>query len=144
MHQMKSLLFIFSDELTSVKRCKGNENEELQEASLLESNKHKYEKPVKKSDHLDQVDSDGFSHALYPELDMIFPNLRNQFFTYAEVMLEVFCSHLKAVPPSSIALLSWMLFIFMCDNSSDVVLGYYGIAIYFGYFILLLCDIVLS
>lgn len=115
MQQMTSLLFIFSDELTSVKRYKGKGNEELQEASLSESNKHKYEKPVKKSDHLDQVDSDGFVHALYPELDMIFPNLRNQFFTYAEVMLEAVCSHLKAVPPSSITdILSW--FSELCSN----------------------------
>ena len=102
MHQMTILLFIFSYEITSVKRCKGNENEELQEASLLESNKHKYEKLVKKSDHLDQENSDGFSHALYPELDMIFPNLINQLFIYVEVMLEVAYSHLKVVPPSSI------------------------------------------
>jgi hypothetical protein len=115
MQQMTSLLFIFSDELTSVKTYKGKGNEELQEASILESIKHKSEKSVKKSDHLDQVDIDGFVHALYPELDMIFPNLRNQFFTYAEVMLEVVCSHLKAVPPSSIPdILSW--FSELCSN----------------------------
>ena len=115
MQQMTSLLFIFSDELTSVKTFKGKGNEELQEASLLEFDRRKSEKPIKKSDHLDQVDSDGFVQALYPELDMIFPNLRNQFFTYAEVMLEAVCSHLKAVPPSSIPdILSW--FSKLCSN----------------------------
>lgn len=115
MQQMTSLLFIFSDELTSVKTFKGKGNEELQEASLLEFDRRKSEKPIKKSDHLDQVDSDGFVQALYPELDMIFPNLRNQFFTYAEVMLEAVCSHLKAVPPSSIPdILSW--FSELCSN----------------------------
>ena len=68
----------------------------------MESNKHRHEKPTKKCDHLDEVDSDGFLHDLYPKLDMIFLDLRNQFFTYTEVILEVVCSHLKEVPPSSI------------------------------------------
>ncbi|KAH9298581.1 hypothetical protein KI387_030263, partial [Taxus chinensis] len=121
MREMTGLLSIFSDELISVKTSfKRKGNQELQEDSFLEFNVGKLEKPVTTVNDLDPVDSDGVVHAFYPEMDRVFPDLRKQFLTYAEIMLEAVCLQVKALPPSSIPdILSW--FSELCSNPfSDI------------------------
>ncbi|XP_057857616.1 uncharacterized protein LOC131066784 isoform X2 [Cryptomeria japonica] len=116
MRQLTGLLSIFSDELISVKSSfKGKENEGLQDACFLEFNVGRLEKPVTINSPLDSLDSDGVVHAFYPEMDVVFPELRKHFFTYAEIMLEAVCLQVKAMPPCSIPdILSW--FSELCSN----------------------------
>ncbi|KAG6557533.1 hypothetical protein Mapa_000807 [Marchantia paleacea] len=131
MQQLTSLLLVYSDELSSVsgwKLRKIKEEDVMIEAAyrVATSDGQNLDRGSN-GDPSNQTDPGGLVKALYPELDLVFPQLRNQFSQFANAMLESVCQLLKAVPSSTIPdLLSW--FSEVCSEPFPPSVKGYGLA----------------
>ncbi|KAL3678453.1 hypothetical protein R1sor_021409 [Riccia sorocarpa] len=106
--ELTSLLIVFSDELSSVsgwKLRKPTEEDVMVEAAyrVATGSELNYSLPGPNG-----ADRGGLVKALYPELDLVFPQLRTEFSRFADAMLDSVCRMLRTVPSSTIPdLLSW-------------------------------------
>ncbi|KAF3776715.1 hypothetical protein EJ110_NYTH47549 [Nymphaea thermarum] len=127
--QITTLLSIFADELASLNNVSDQKSEpviyELFGSQKQPSENEVFNNPSKRSH------AEGFLRVLYPEFYKYFPNMKMQFETFSEDIMEAVCLQLRSFSSSFIPdVLSW--FSDLClwqreqpyDNQIDHVKGY--------------------
>lgn len=107
--ELSRLMLIFSDELVLIggfQSGKGGEDN-----GHIEQVTKGYEECAESvSQEVGQIDRSGLVKVLYPELDEVFPNLKLQFRSFAQTIMDSVCLQLKEVPRAAVPdMLTWFL-----------------------------------
>lgn len=131
--QLTYLLSIFADDLAVVDNVVNQKYEEVTEDSQGEhgSSAKKGVEHGKGVEHSNQYHEDQSFPVIYPELWKFFPNMKKQFETFGEAILEAVGLQLRSVSSTLVPdvlcwfseLCSWP-FSFASPNGSDIVKGY--------------------
>ncbi|XP_037492516.1 uncharacterized protein LOC105632528 isoform X3 [Jatropha curcas] len=103
--QLTCLLSIFTDELVAADNVVNHKQEDVK----IEQLGVKQDFPIHKGLEIsDQQDGDQSFHAIYPDLNKLFPNLKNQFEAFGEHILEAVGLQLRSLSSSTIPdILCW-------------------------------------
>ncbi|KAL5834799.1 hypothetical protein ACOSQ4_014296 [Xanthoceras sorbifolium] len=102
--QMTHLLSIFADELALMDKVIDRKREDLK----IEQSGVKQASRNKRSELSDQQLGDQPFHVIYPDLSKFFPNMKKQFETFGETILEAVGLQLRSLPPSVVPdILCW-------------------------------------
>ncbi|KAK1587446.1 hypothetical protein Q3G72_012954 [Acer saccharum] len=102
--QMTHLLSIFADELALMDNVVDRKREDLK----IEQSGVKQAPMTKRSEFSNQQHADQSFHVIYPDLSRFFPNMKKQFETFGETILEAVGLQLRSLPPSVVPdILCW-------------------------------------
>ncbi|KAI9186124.1 hypothetical protein LWI28_013988 [Acer negundo] len=94
--QVTHLLSIFADELALMDNVVDRKREDLK----IEQSGVKQDSMTKRSGFSNQQHADQSFHVIYPDLSRFFPNMKRQFETFGETILEAVGLQLRSLPPS--------------------------------------------
>lgn len=103
LHDLSSLLLIFSDELISIELLKYREAGEINTVV-----KAALDAPMDKSDQPKEADPGHLVKVLYPEFSRVFPSLRMEFSRFGDAVLQSLCARIEVIPRILVPdMLSW-------------------------------------
>lgn len=120
MGQLSSLLAIFADELTSSAILAAKKTGGLMDLKAVQKfSSENIQGQRLGSDQSDHSDPGDVANVLYPELELVSPNLRNQYSVFAQAMLDTVCLQLRSIPASAVPhILSWFSELCYCPFST--------------------------